>query len=115
MSWCKNRKAAPRTTSEACDLQRRRNTSCICQSGLRRRRGTTDFLGASRRFFLRGGGFVLGGSGVRRIHMDVMLTHLLFQRNNVRKIQCWSSGERPLYEFEPDGQCGARAGFFLAK
>jgi hypothetical protein len=42
-----------------------------------------------------------------------MLAGLLFEGNDIREIRGGCSGHRALHEFEPDGQRGARAGFFF--
>src|SRR5713101_5710539 len=60
-----------------------------------------------RRFCFGGGGLVFGGGGIRGIHASVVLAGLLLERNDIREIHRWRSGDGALHEFEPNGKRGA--------
>jgi hypothetical protein len=44
-----------------------------------------------------------------------MLARLLLERNDIGEVESGLPLERSLHEFQPNGKCGAGAGFFLAK
>jgi len=44
-----------------------------------------------------------------------MLADLLLEGNDICEIHHRRPGRRALHEFEPDGQGGARAGFFFSE
>ena len=46
------------------------------------------------------------------VHAPVVLASLLLERNDIREIHRWGSGDGALHEFEPNGKCGACAVFF---
>src|SRR6266478_2380445 len=74
-----------------------------------------DWRWRSRGLLFRCRGLVFSRRCVRRVHVYMMLADLLLEGDDILEIHDWRPGQRALHEFQPNGKCSARAGFFFSK